>query len=329
MRTFAAVAAVLSLASGAAVMAATMMPEQSDGKASRKVRVSVSPDGDNVRAIVVDDDQPGADVRRLAMLAGRGSQLGVSVKDLDADGAPGKTGAVVEEVREGSAAEKAGIRKGDIITEFDGERVRGVRHLTRLVGETPEGRSVPTVVEREGKRVDLTVTPDSGAMAWSGREFDLMVPPMRFEHMPGVEDEVRRELERSLPREGAWAWKGKPGERFSFRYNERGRLGVAIQPLEGQLAEYFGTPSGVLVSSVEQDSPAAKAGLKAGDVVTAINGTAVTDPSTLIDAVRDAEDGATLTIDLVRDKKPQSLKATLAKAEPAELPRKRQSEKPI
>ena len=49
-------------------------------------------------------------------------------------------------VRAGSAAEKAGIKKGDVITEFDGERVRGVRHLTRLVTETPDGRTVKAAV---------------------------------------------------------------------------------------------------------------------------------------------------------------------------------------
>ena len=333
MRTFAAVAAALSLASGAALAAATtMMPDQAESKTSRTTRVSVSPDGDKVQTIIVDDedDQPGADVRRLAILAGRGGQLGVSVKDLDQSSAAGKSGAVVEEVREGSAAEKAGIKAGDVITEFDGERVRGVRHLTRLVGETPEGRAVKTVVEREGKRVDLTVTPDSsGAMAWSGPHFELMTPPMRFERRPGVEADLHRELERSFPREGVWAWKGKPGEAFGFGFGGRGRLGVSIQPLEGQLAEYFGTSAGVLVNSVEKDSPAAKAGLKAGDVVTAVNGKAVTEPSALIEAVGAVEDGGTLTIDVVRDKKAQSMKATLEKAEPAELPRKRQSVRPI
>jgi serine protease Do len=328
MRTFAAVAAVLTLASGAALAAATMMSDQDAIEIRKKVRVSASPDGGDVRAIIVDDDQPGDDVRRLAIMAGRGSQLGVSVRDLDQATAAGKSGAVVEDVREGSAAEKAGIRKGDVITEFDGERVRGVRHLTRLVGETPDGRAVRAVVEREGKRVDVTVTPESGAMAWSGREFDLIGPPMRFEHMPGVEGEFRREIERSLPGAGVWAWKGNPGEAFAFRFNERGRLGVSVQSIEGQLAEYFGTPAGALVSSVEKDSPAAKAGLKAGDVVTAINGKAVADPSQLIEAVQEAEDGATLTVDVIRDKKPQSFKATLEKRE-QETPRKRQSVRPI
>ena len=329
MRTFSAIAATLVLASGAVVAAATMTGGPDQG-APPEVRVEVSPDGDRVEATVRDvvEDEQGERVRRLAVLGGRGSQLGVSVKDQDPS-VQGKSGAVVEEVREGSAAEKAGIRVGDVIAEFDGERVRGVRHLTRLVSETPEGRSVKAVVERDGTRVDLTVTPESGAMAFGGGDFELLVPPMRFEHLPGVDKELRHELERSLPREGTWAFKSRPGEMFRFRMHERGRLGVSIQPLEGQLAEYFGTSTGVLVNSVEKDSPAGKAGLKAGDVVTAVNGKPVSEPSELIDAVRDAGDGATLSIDIVRDKKPQSLKAELEKREPAEQPKRRQSVRPI
>ncbi len=330
MRTFPAIAAALTLASGVAVAGATMTDDPAQAATSSpKVRVAVSPDGDRVDAILTtDDDDKERAVRRLAVLSGRGSQLGVSVKDLD-PAAQGKSGAIVEEVREGSAAEKAGIRTGDVITEFDGERVRGVRHLTRLVSETPEGRSVRAVVEREGKRVDLTVTPESGTMAFDGRDFELAVPPMRFERLPGIEKELRRELERSLPREGTWAFRGRPGEAFAFKWNERGRLGVSIQPLEGQLAEYFGASKGVLVNSVEKDSPAAKAGLKAGDVVTAVNGKAVSEPSELIDAVREVEDGASLSIDIVRDKKPQSVTAQLEKREPAEAPKRRQSARPI
>ena len=313
MRTFPVVAAALVLAGGVAVAGATMTSEQEQAP---KVKKGTA------------EERHADSVRRLAVLTGRGSQLGVSVKDFDSS-EPGKSGAIVEEVREGSAAEKAGIRKGDVIAEFDGERVRGVRHLTRLVSETPEGRAVTAVVERDGKRLDLTVTPDSGAMAFGGRDFELVVPHMRFEHLPGIEKELRLELERSLPREGAWSFRGRPGEAFSFRMNERGRLGVSIQPLEGQLAEYFGTSKGVLVNSVDKDSPAAKAGLKAGDVVTAVNGKAVSEPSELIDAVREAGDGATLSIDIVRDRKPQSVKAELEKREGAEPPKRREHVRPI
>ena len=106
-------------------------------------------------------------------------------------------------------------------------------------------------------------------------------------------------------------------------------MGVRVQELEGQLAEYFGTSKGVLVNSVDADSPAAKAGLKAGDVITAVNGKAVAEPTDLIDAVQAVEDGATLTLDYTRDKKAQSAKAALPAKEPVELPRKRQSARPI
>ena len=313
MRTFPGMAAALVLAAGAVVAGATMTSEPEQAATVQK---------DNA------EERRGDSVRRLAVLGGRGSQLGVSVKDLD-PAVRGKSGAIVEDVREGSAAEKAGIRKGDVIAEFDGERVRGVRHLTRLVLETPEGRPVTAVVERDGKRLDLTVTPESGEMALGGRDFELVVPHMRFEHLPGIEKELRRELERSLPREGTWSFHGRPDEAFSFGMNERGRLGVSVLPLEGQLAEYFGTSKGVLVNSVEKDSPAAKAGLKAGDVVTAVNGKAVGEPSELIEAVREAGDGVTLSIDIVRDRKPQRVKAELEKREPAEAPKRRQSVRPI
>ena len=57
------------------------------------------------------------------------------------------------------------------------------------------------------------------------------------------------------------------------------RLGISVSTLSPQLAEYFGTKEGVLVSSVTDDSAAAKAGLKAGDVITSFNGTVVNDPS--------------------------------------------------
>ena len=328
MRMFVGVAATLTLASGVAVAAASLAQN------AQPPGVWVSKDGD--RAAIVggdiagdvvaldDDDQLFGDkIRELAVLAGRGSQLGVSVRDLDADQAKAQTGAVVEDVRAGSAAEKAGIRKGDVITVFDGEKVRGVRHLTRLVTETPEGRTVTASVLREGKRVEVAVTPDSGSMASADRKFEVLVPPMRFEKRRGGDDDMTWSMPR-LP-EGAWTFKGdRPGDMWGFKTG-KGRLGVRVQELDGQLAEYFGTSRGVLVNSVDADSPAARAGIKAGDVVTAVNGKAVAEPSDLIEAVASVDDGATLTLEITRDKKAQSVKATLDKKTSEAQPRKRVS----
>ncbi len=66
----------------------------------------------------------------------------------------------------------------------------------------------------------------------------------------------------------------------------RGRLGVTVQPLTPQLAAYFGVKDGLLITSVRDESPAAAGGLKAGDVITTVNGTSVTTQSDLIHVLR-------------------------------------------
>ena len=91
----------------------------------------------------------------------------------------------------------------------------------------------------------------------------------------------------------------------------RGRLGVQLGNLTPQLSEYFGAPDGgVLVSSVTKDSAAEKAGLKAGDVITSINGDRVRDADDLIDELRDAN-LREIIIGIVRDRKESRVEATL------------------
>ena len=162
MRMFGGIAAALTLASGVAMAAATAGPGSGTADLGVEGRRRHQAVVEDVMELDDQDGPFGADVRKLAVLAGRGAQLGVSVRDLTAEQAKTQSGAVVDDVRAGSAAEKAGIKKGDVITEFDGEKVRGVRHLSRLVTETPDGRTVKASVQRDGKRVDLSVTPESG-----------------------------------------------------------------------------------------------------------------------------------------------------------------------
>jgi serine protease Do len=90
----------------------------------------------------------------------------------------------------------------------------------------------------------------------------------------------------------------------------RGRLGANVQELTGDLPDYFGVKTGVLVTSVRPESPAAKAGLKAGDVITAVNGKAITGRRDLVSAI--PEDGtANLTLTVMREKKELTLRASL------------------
>src|SRR6187200_2438271 len=226
-------------------------------------------------------DPPERGARRsMMMLDGRGSRLGVMVQDLD-------------------AADKASIKAGDIVVEYDGERVRSTRQFTRLVQETADGRQVPMAVMRDGKRQTLTATPEAPATTWN---------------MSIDSDRIRRDVERSL--EGLSDFRmDMPAMRFHFENDfmpsSRRRLGVSVDSLSDQLAQYFGAgDGGALVTSVEPDSAAAKAGLKAGDVITSINGSRVHDADQLRSSIRDAKESE-VSIDYLRDKKAGTTKATL------------------
>ncbi len=318
MRTFFGIAAGLTLASGVVLGAAGQQVQ-------RKVIVESPRASESTDEVGLGEDQARTITRRLAVLPGRGAELGIAIRDLDQQQAKTMSGVVVEDVREGSAAGKAGVKKGDIVTEFDGERVRSARQLARLVNETPDGRTVKTALQRDGKRVELAVTPESGARADRDmeREFEFAVPPGQMEGMPpghmegmpGGGAEGRRFYFDMMPPHAG-------GDRLFRMMPGRGRLGVGIQDLTPQLGEYFGAKDGVLVTSVEADTPAAKAGLKAGDVITSINGKNVTEPGQLIEAVQSAGDGGELAIGYVRDRKPATTKATLAPREKMKIERK-------
>ena len=236
----------------------------------------------------------GGDVRprvERMLRYGLGSEIGVSVRELRAEemssAAPRPGGVFVQDVADDGPAARAGLRGSDIVTEFDGERVRGVRHFARLVQETPPGRTVPCVVIRGGERLTVDVTPQEG---------DRL-----SEVLPYIEREIERGL-RTIPRD------------FEFEFPlriSRPRLGVSLTPLTDQLASFFGVKAGALVSNVETGSPAAHAGLRAGDVITAINGRPIGDPGDARAALRETARGSAIDVRLIRDRKELTVKATL------------------
>ncbi len=252
----------------------------------------------------------------LDLLGGYRSEIGVSISDLPgADLRAGQSGAKVEEVRAGSPAAKAGLQAGDVVTSFDGERVRGARHFTRLVQETPAGRAVRLQAQRGPQTVDLTVTPDVPHTALSGRR-----PwPMPEPGVPDFEVDVPPNLRGVLPFER---------DEFGARAMVRpGRLGASVQELNPELAGYFGVKAGVLVTSVAADSAASRAGLRAGDVITAVDGAPVSDPARLRRRLWRDQDARETTLDIVRDKKAMSVTVTFdePKGSPAPAPVKRRA----
>lgn len=98
----------------------------------------------------------------------------------------------------------------------------------------------------------------------------------------------------------------------------RGQLGVSIQPMTPELASKFGLSDvqGVLVNSVIPNGPAAKAGLRQGDVIVDFNGAAVTDGNTLRNHVASAAPGTKVSLGIFRDHQKQQIQVTLGEYQP-------------
>jgi len=292
--------------------------------------------------------QPNVMVRRpgmpaIAPMLGGGPHLGVEIRDVSTEDVAalklaGQAGVVIEAVTTGSAAEKAGLKAKDVIVSYDGETVRSAQQLTRLIRETAQGRAVKMAVMRDGKRMDVEATPsrvaDETVNIWVDRDQIRGDVARQLQELDASQSRRLRELRDQLnqyrfqqrvpaPGEGPLRFRmERPLEGGNFQWFSpegwplemmlapgRGRLGVTVQDLTPELASYFGVKDGVLVSSVTADSPAAKAGIKAGDVITTVNDKAVTTPGELVSHL--GEKGGEVTIGLTRDKKPLTLKATI------------------
>jgi serine protease Do len=231
----------------------------------------------------------------LRLMATNGSYLGVGVRDVDAERKKAlnlkeERGAEITSVQEDTPASKAGLKTGDVVLEYAGQRVESMEQFIRLVRETPAGREVKLVVVRNGAQVNLTARPENGRNRLESG-IRLMSP------MPAISI---REFGRTMdtPR-AAMYWKS-------------GTLGVEVEALDRQLAEFFGVKEGVLVRSVAKGSSAEKSGIKTGDVIVKVEETKVTTPREVTAAIQAARSGndKAIVIGLVREKKDSQVKVT-------------------
>lgn len=261
------------------------------------------------------DEQEKKVEKKVVVRHAGGGRLGVGLENPEGE----QRGAKVRSVEEGSAAEKAGLEEGDVIVRFDGEAVRSASHLARLVGETPAGRTVPIEVSRGGATRTLTATLAEGrgrigVFGSPGHEFAFEMPDLDVQ----VPEPPAAPVPPVAPR--VWSWKGDDFGDRTFRFLVGGprKLGIEYVEIGEQLAGYFklAGKSGVLVSSVDADGPAGKAGMKAGDVILKLGPEAVEDGDDLREAVAEAKGGTEVTVTVQRDGRPLDLKVTLAKPEP-------------
>jgi serine protease Do len=230
-------------------------------------------------------------------LHGAGSSfLGVGVAEIDAERVKAlnlkeERGVEVKSVDDDSPAAKAGVKVGDVILEYNGQRVEGDEQFVRLVQETPVGRQAKLVISRAGATQTLTAT--IGVRA--GNSFfwndDDAIKHLRSQI---------RQMEIHIP----------DAPRPLMLWQSRA-LGVESESLHSQLAEYFGVKEGVLVRSVMKGTPAEKAGFKAGDVITKIGDQKVAAPKDITSALHSAPSGKVIPITLTRERKEMTVNVTI------------------
>jgi C-terminal processing protease CtpA/Prc len=183
-----------------------------------------------------------------------------------------KYGAIVNEVVEDSPADEAGVKEDDVIIEINGSRITDSDELTDEIHEMEPGDEIVIKIMRENNEQEITLALGSRKLKWSGLR-DIYEP-------------------------------GRHSYSLSYFSEDQSYIGVSITGLSKQLGEYFGVDdgAGVLITEVEEESPAEEAGLKAGDVIIAVDGEETENSSDLQEIIREREEGEKVTVSVVRDK---------------------------
>jgi len=252
-------------------------------------------------------------VRVLAF--GQGSYLGVYIadvtgEDVDRLGLREERGVLITGVADEGPARDAGLQEDDVILSWNGDRLESEVQLRRILGETPAGRTATVGLFRGGSERSLAVV--LGETRGMARSFNLR---SGWDEERALELREQLEMNRDHLRDLNVRIREMPHV-LSFMSMRGGRLGVGIQNLEPQLAEYFGLGdrTGVLITTVKEDSPAASAGLRAGDVIIAVDGEEIDGPGDLSRMVWEVETGP-VAIQIMRDRSEKTITVELPEAE--------------
>jgi S1-C subfamily serine protease len=256
-----------------------------------------------------------------------GSWLGVETIDVTGDKArelklPAERGVVIGKIAPDSPASKAGLKENDVVTDINGEHVQGALQFRRMIHEIPAGRSVQLSVWRDGRSQTLSAT--LGKAEEVHRNMMKVRPgnfAFRVPDMPDMSDlpEIAE-----IPDIPSMEWND------GMLLGGRPRLGIDAEDLNGQLGAFFGVPEGegILVRSVNSGSAAEKAGVKAGDVITSVNGERIRSVADLRQKLSSRHDDndkdkgksdkdRTVKLGVLRNKSEMSLSVEMPAAAPA------------
>lgn len=240
------------------------------------------------------------------------SWLGVESREVSSEKAkdlklPAERGVLLDRIVADSPAAKAGLKENDVITEINGQRVEGELQFRRMIHEIPAGRSAQFTVWRDGRSQTISVTlgkSEEHANTWfksAPRAFSFELPRVEIpdiEVTPGMD------------------WN------YGVLMGSRPRLGIDAEDLSGQFGAYFGAPDGegVLVREVNAGSPAEKAGVKSGDVITSLDGDRIRSLGDLRQKLSDKREAKTVKLGVLRNKSQTSLTVEMPE-QPSKSPR--------
>ena len=242
------------------------------------------------------------------LMSTRGSWLGVGVAEVTSEKVkelklPAERGALLGKIVPDSPAAKAGLKENDVVIEINGQHVEGSEQFRRMIREIPAGRTAQLSVWRDGRQQSVAVTlgkPEVG----HARAMVAPAPGTFAFHMPDLPDMSALDNLRD----------------FNFSAPGHARLGIDAEDLDGDFGNYFGAPDGegVLVRNVFENSPAAKAGLKAGDVITNLDGERIRNASELRQKMAAKKDAKSVKLGLLRNRSELSLTVELPTPEQRE-----------
>lgn len=239
---------------------------------------------------------------------GGGGFLGVQTREITREnfskyGLSEVRGVGVEKVIENSPASQAGIQNGDVIVRFNGDEITSTRKLNRLISEVAPDHQVKLTIVRGGSEREITATVGKRMLPKiEDGVFEMRIPPV---------GEMPMKIQVPItPQVGAIPQIGELNKDFLILRGGR-QIGAGLMPLTKQLAEYFGVGEGrgLLINDVRADSPAAKAGLRAGDVIVEVEGREVKGMGDFVRAIGEKKEGE-VTLTIVRDRNRQTVRVT-------------------
>ncbi len=250
-----------------------------------------------------------------------GSYLGVQLQDVTKEnfakfGLSSVRGVVVGKVLENAPAKVAGLQDGDVIVRFNGEEVSSVRKLMRLISEVAPDHQAKITVWRGGSEKEFNATmgkrptPKFESTGWT-----MAIPPGRFPQGDERISGMRILRQGQPPRTGEFGIYPPTANGDFLVWSSDGimsgggkKIGINSMSLTKQLGDYFGVSDGkgILISNVRENSPAAKVGLKAGDVIVEADGKPISDQMGLVKALN-TEGKKSVSLTIIRDKKRQTI----------------------